>query len=78
MTTETGKRFGYVRRFSYPGERWHIVDTPPTVDGWDKDAPTLCGYRPWTGTWGTICASADSLKVCKRCERVRRRFEGAR
>ena len=72
MTTD---RFGYVRRMSYPGERWHIVDVPPTADE-SEDAPTLCGYRPWLGAWHTVASRADWMRVCTRCDRVRLREEG--
>lgn len=70
------ERYGYVRRFRYTGEAWHIVQAPPTTDGWVEDAPTLCGYGPHPDTgWGTIVAYAGHLKVCSRCERVRLRDE---
>lgn len=77
MTTTEVERFGYVRRFRYTGEAWHIVDAPPTAEAWDEDASTLCGYRPPSGKWGTICALAGWMKVCRRCERTRRRYEEA-
>lgn len=77
MATQTGERFGYVRRMSYPGEAWHIVDVPPTAHGEVEDAPTLCGYRPWLGAWGTISSRVEGMRVCSRCERVRRGSEAA-
>jgi hypothetical protein len=71
------ERFGYVRRFARTGEAWHIVQAPPTADGMQEDGPTLCGYRCPSVAWGTIVPRAEWMKVCSRCDRVRRRSEGA-
>lgn len=82
MEVQTVERFGYVRRFSYTGEAWHIIDYPPAAGHWGIDAPTLCGYPAPAVTakersWATVCAGAPWMKVCSRCERVRRRYEAA-
>lgn len=68
MAAEVAERYGYVRRFSYPGERWHIVPVAPTSDGWGDYTPALCGRRPFVG-WGTICAPAPWMRVCRDCQR---------
>jgi hypothetical protein len=69
MAAEWPRNWGIVRRMSYAGEPWHVVEVPDDFD-WrhgDTDRPARCGATPWLGTWGTVAGTTGHERICKRC-----------